>query len=148
MSTMKRFLAYYEAFEATYLDDDWTRLEPLFSPDAVYRVTGGTQFDCEIRGREAVFAGIKKSLDGFDRQCERRLDNVAPPEVTEDAILLHGAAYYTRNGSPEFTLRLDERIEWEDGVIVRITDIYLPDLTQDSSDWLERYGADLELSYI
>jgi hypothetical protein len=148
MAVIDHFVTYYEAFEATYIDDDWARLEPLFVPDAVYRVTGGTLFDCEIAGREAVFAGIKTFLDGFDRQCERRIDNVAPPELTEDTVLIHGAACYRRNGSPELTLRLDELIEYRDGLIVRITDTYPPGLTEVSREWLERWGTGLTLSYL
>ncbi|HME70466.1 MAG TPA: hypothetical protein VKM54_11450, partial [Myxococcota bacterium] len=37
---LQRFVEYAQAFEKTYVDDDWTRLEPYFAPDAVYRVVG------------------------------------------------------------------------------------------------------------
>ncbi len=148
MSVLNAFMAYFEAFEATYLDDDWSRLEPLFAPDAVYRVTGGTPFDCELVGRDAVFRGIKLFLDGFDRHCERRIDNVAPPEFTEHSALIRGAAYYVRKGSPELVLRLDELLEFnEDGKIQRITDTYPPSLMADSQAWLDEWGTDLKLSY-
>ena len=36
MSIADRYQAYAEAFEVTYEDDDWTRIEPFFTEDAVY----------------------------------------------------------------------------------------------------------------
>ena len=41
MDLIARFLEYAAAFEATYVDDDWSRLERFFAPDVVYAVTGG-----------------------------------------------------------------------------------------------------------
>lgn len=152
MDPMKRFLAYYKAFEETYVDDDWSRLEPLFAPDAVYRVTGAGSFDCVLRGREALFAGLRKFLDGFDRRCTRRLESLEPPVVTENCISFRGAASYTRGDSPPFRIQLRELIEFRDERIVRITDIYdwgwESGLDAEAAEWLRRYGADLELSYV
>src|SRR5690349_16744832 len=110
--TMKRFLAYYTAFEETYLDDDWSRLEPLFDPAAVYRIKGSGTYDCEMKGRDAVFAGIRKFLDGFDRQCTRHLESGGAPEVTDDSVSFSGAAIYTRGESPPLRLELREVIEF------------------------------------
>src|SRR4030095_10724846 len=42
---LQRFGESAQAFEKTYVDDDWTRLEPYFAPDAVYRVGGSTSWD-------------------------------------------------------------------------------------------------------
>ena len=36
MSILDRYLAYADAFELSYADDDWSRLEPYFTPAAVY----------------------------------------------------------------------------------------------------------------
>ena len=36
MSIADSYLAYAEAFEETYEDDDWTRIEPFFTEDATY----------------------------------------------------------------------------------------------------------------
>jgi hypothetical protein len=40
MGPAKRFLEYAAAFEQTFVDDDWTQLEPYFTADAIYVVTG------------------------------------------------------------------------------------------------------------
>jgi hypothetical protein len=151
METMKRFLDYYTAFEATYVDDDWSRLEPLFDPDAVYSVKGSGSYDCELRGRDAVFAGIRRFLDGFDRRCTRRLESGGVPVVDGNRVSFHGAAIYTRGDSPPMRLELREVIEFgADGRIVRITDHY--DAWKDGPpaelrDWPERHAKDLTLSY-
>jgi len=147
MSTMRSFIAYFEAFEATYLDDDWSRLEPLFAPDAVYRVEGSGLYDCELRGRAAILAGLRKFVAGFDRHCERRLEAIGAPVVEGESIRFRGAAYYRRGGSPEFAIELEERIEFADGRIVRMIDTYPHGLAERSAEWIAAWGPDLELSY-
>jgi hypothetical protein len=151
MDLMKRFFVYYAAFEQTYVDDDWSRLEGLFAPDAVYRVTGSGAYDCELRGREAVLAGIRKFLDGFDRRCTRRLESIDTPSVDGNTVSFRGAAIYTRGDSPELRLVLTEAIEYRDGLISRITDTYDESWREgppaEVRDWLRDYGSDLELNY-
>ena len=41
MQAANLFAAYAAAFEWAYEDDDWTRLEAFFDPDATYVVSGG-----------------------------------------------------------------------------------------------------------
>ena len=36
MSILDRFKAYADAFEESFEDDDWSRIEPFFTEDAVY----------------------------------------------------------------------------------------------------------------
>lgn len=152
MDVLKRFLTYYLAFEETYVDDDWTRLEPLFAPDVVYRVTGTGAYDCELHGRDAVFAGIRRFLDGFDRRCIRRLETIDAPSADGDRVSLRGAAIYMRGESPELRLELTEVLDYRDGLIVAITDTY-DQAWKDGpppqvADWIEKYGSDLTLSYV
>ena len=47
MTAEQCFLEYALAFELTYQDDDWTRLEPFFAEDATYEVRN-SPFDCSI----------------------------------------------------------------------------------------------------
>ena len=54
-----RFLEYASAFEATYVDDEWHRLDAFFAPDVVYRVLGSPGWDCVVEGRDAVYAAIR-----------------------------------------------------------------------------------------
>ena len=50
------------AFEQTYADDDCSRLKPFFTEDARYEVRGGP-LPCELRGREAILRGLKRSIN-------------------------------------------------------------------------------------
>ena len=63
MSIADRYQAYAEAFEETYEDDDWTRIEPFFTEDAVYEAAP----EEDARGRAAVLAKLKGGVDAFDR---------------------------------------------------------------------------------
>lgn len=69
---LKVFMDYAAAFEQTYVDDDWSRLVPFFSEDARYEVRGGP-LACEISGRETIFAGLKRSIDGFNRRWVKKI---------------------------------------------------------------------------
>ena len=56
------FGAYAAAFEETYKDDEWKRLEPFFAEDAVYSVVNLGPATCSIRGRDAILAGLRIDL--------------------------------------------------------------------------------------
>jgi len=88
MTNLECFGAYAADFEQTYKDDDWSRLDRYFAPDATYQVKGDP-FTTNLKGREAIFKGIKKSLDGFDRRfvtrdfsCESAFSARAPSAAT------------------------------------------------------------------
>ena len=40
MTNLECFAAYAADFEKTFKDDDWSRLERYFAPDATYQVKG------------------------------------------------------------------------------------------------------------
>lgn len=148
MTPLERFLAYFEDFERTYVDDDWSRLEQYFAPDAVYRVEGGGSFDCVLEGRAAIFAGIRRFLDGFDRKCTREIRSSAPPAADGDSVRVRGVAAYTRGDSPEILLDLEEEAVFRDGVIVALTDRYFASPDSDMRAWLAKWGKDLSPSYV
>ena len=82
MDPLQRFGAHAMDFEKTFEDDDWARLEGYFAEDATYTVTG-TPFDCAVRGRDAIFRAIKKSIDGFDRRFDKREIVPSGPPVVD-----------------------------------------------------------------
>src|SRR5688500_9439147 len=102
MGPTMRFLEYAQAFEQTFDDDDWTRLERFFAPDAVYEVRNAP-FACRIEGREAIFRGIRLSLEGFDRRLAKRTIEVTEPPVEEgDRLSVGVSVTYTKPGAPPF----------------------------------------------
>ena len=56
MNPIQRFIEFAAAFEKTYVDDDWSRLESFLTEDAVYEVTGGPPLGGRFEGRDAVLA--------------------------------------------------------------------------------------------
>ena len=76
MSILDRYRAYADAFEVSYEDDDWSRIEPFFTEDAVYE---GDPEDAQ--GRDAVLAKLKGGVDGFDRNMDSRTPDFNPPTV-------------------------------------------------------------------
>jgi hypothetical protein len=148
MDPLQRFAAYAADFEKTFVDDDWTRLEGYFRDDAVYTVEG-TAFDCEVRGRDAIFRAIKKSIDGFDRRFERReITPGAAPLVEGNRVTFSGSVRYEKEGVEPLTIRLSETAELDEaGRIARLEDVY-PDGQDEMLRWLDRHGSRFDPSYV
>ena len=66
MSIVDRYQAYADAFEESFVDDDWSRIEPFFTEDAVY------EGDPDATGREAVLAKLKGVLTRYPEPVSRR----------------------------------------------------------------------------
>ena len=99
MDIMQKFLGYAGDFEKTLADDDWTRLGHYFADDAVYEVKAES-FGCRLVGPTAIFRGMKKSLDGFDRKFAKRdIEVTCGPEVSGDGLRLGWKVVYSKGGS-------------------------------------------------
>lgn len=146
MTILQRFGAYAADFEKTFEDDDWSRLEPYFTNDAVYEVKG-VPFACRLAGPDAIFRGMKKSLDGFDRKLERRLELAKPPEVRDDTVEVVWKVHYGREGAPRYVLRGRSEARYEGDRIAHLVDIYEEDVARESGEWMRAHGPDLDPSY-
>lgn len=145
MSHLERFLEYAAAFEQTYVDDDWTRLEPFFAEDAVY-IVAGLPMSCEIHGRDRILAGIRRSLEGFDRRMDsREIIGTAPPTETGNRVTLSGKVRYRRGAAPPVELHATIVAELDGDRIRRMQDTFR--LGPAETAWLARHAADLDGSY-
>ena len=147
MDPLQRFGEYAAEFEKTYEDDDWTRLEAYFDQDVSYVVSGST-YDCEIQGRVAVFAAIKRALDGFDRRFDHR--EVTPggePVVDGNRVVFPAIVRYEKRGIDTLSFSLSETAEFdESGRIVRLLDNY-PAGQDEMVRWLDEHRAEFDPSY-
>ena len=144
MPILDRFLAYAQDFEKTYVDDDWSRLERYFAPDATYEVTGATP--ALLKGRDAIFRGIKKSLDGFDRKfAKRELEIEGAPAVEGDTIMVDWLGIYTRAGTPALRVRGRSVARYKGDLIAQLKDEMKPD--EALVKWFGQYGQGLDGSY-
>jgi len=144
MPILDRFLAYAQDFEKTYVDDDWSRLDQYFAPDATYEVTGATP--ALLKSRAAIFRGIKKSLDGFDRKfTKREIEIEGAPGVEGDTIMVDWLGIYERPGAPALRVRGRSIARYKGDVIVQLKDEMKPD--ESAMKWFASYGAGLDGSY-
>jgi hypothetical protein len=143
-----RFLAYAQDFEQTYDDDDWTRLERHFAPDAVYEVRN-TAFGCRLEGVRPILAGLKKSLDGFDRRLDKRTIALTDgPSETADSVSFGWTATYTKPGAPPFVLRGRSTARLRGDVIVALVDEYPDGMDADAATWLAAHAPGLSAAYV
>lgn len=147
MSLMQHFALYAQDFEKTYTDDDWSRLDRYFAPDATYEVQG-EPFACAIHGREAIFRGIKKSLDGFDRRfASRRVALEGAPQEDGDRVAVAWAVTYERPGAPPLVLRGRSSATYAGDRITRLVDAYDAAVSASTTAWLREHGRDLDPRY-
>lgn len=147
MGTLASFLEYAEDFEKTYDDDDWSRLERYFAPDAVYEVRN-TAFACRLEGPQAILRGLKKSLDGFDRRLPKRA--VTPTEdMSEepDRLSVAWRATYAPPGAPPFVLRGRSTVRYREGRIVELIDEYPDGMDAEGAAWIAAHAPGLDASY-
>ena len=120
-SNLASFAAYADAFEASLADDDWARLEQYFGKNAICLPGDGT----EAVGRSAVIEALRSSVETLERRCDTR-ELAQAPEISEsgDTVTLKYSLKYTRQGVGEFVLSGYENIQYADGVIVRLEDVF------------------------
>lgn len=147
MSILQRFLAYAADFEKTLVDDDWSRLGQYFSDDAVYRVDSEL-FGCELTGPDAIFAGMKKSLDGFDRNFPRReIATHGGPVVEGNELHVAWAVTYQKDELPDFVLRGKSLARICDDKIELLVDSYDESVIKDIDEWTRETNVELDPSY-
>jgi hypothetical protein len=150
--TLQVFMDYAAAFEQTYLDDDWSRLARFFPEDATYEVRGGP-LACKITGREDVFAGLKKSLDGLDRRCaDRQIELTDGPDIVDTAdgaeLSIGWNVVYQYKDAPKVTLPGRSVFTIGNGVIVAMRDEYDDSEMGPVDAWMLKYGEGLDGSYV
>jgi len=148
MENLTSFMQYAADFEKTLADDDWSRLRKYFAADAVYEVHA-EGFGCTLTGPDAIFKGMKKSLDGFDRKFDGRdIDVTKGPEIDGDALRMAWAVTYRKAGKTPYVLRGRSEVRYRDGKIVGLVDSYDPSIAAEGAAWMQQNGMMLDPSYV
>ncbi|MBW8815314.1 MAG: nuclear transport factor 2 family protein [Caulobacterales bacterium] len=147
MSLISQFVAQRRAFEAAYEDDDWSRLDEFFHEDVTYEVMN-MPFHCVIQGLAPMLAGIRRSIEGFDKRCVRTvgLDRVVREEGAN--VIVHSAMQFERPPAPPTLTRLWEIATYRDGRISRLIDLYDPGAAAEYERWMAEWGQGLDPSYV
>src|SRR4029453_9943996 len=147
MDIMQQFLAYAGDFEKTLVDDDWARLRKYFADDAVYEVKAKS-FGCHLTGPTAIFAGIRKTLNGFDRKFTKRdIEVTSGPEISGDQMQLGWKVVYTKDGVPPFVLRGSSTVRYAGEKIAYLADSYDQAMEQEMVAWQSESGMNADPSY-
>jgi len=136
MEPEKKFMEYAIAFELTFSDDNWARLEPYFTKDAIYTVTGGPPLGGRFEGREKVLEHLRNSVDELDRKFNaRRVEPVGKPKTGEDWFEMCWRATYERSGCPDLVFEGTERATFLEGRIILLEDTIEPEVSQRIKDY-------------
>ena len=137
MSIADRYQAYADAFEQSYDDDDWSRLEQYFAENAVY------EGDPDARGREAVLAKLKAGVDAFDRRMDSRTPDFQTPTVEGDTLKMKWRVTYTKSGAPDLAISGVETAVFDGDRIALLRDEFDPEAQKAMEQWMAKHGAAL-----
>jgi len=138
MGILDRYQAYADAFEESFADDDWSRIEPFFTENAVY------EGDPDASGRDAVLAKLKTGVDNFDRRMDSRAPDFQTPTVSGDTLTMRWAVTYTKAGLPDLVISGVETAVFEGDRIARLTDEFDPEAQKALGEWMAKHGAALQ----
>ena len=148
MDNLAQFMAYAGDFERTLKDDDWSRLGRYFCDDAVYEVESSS-FGCKLEGPTAIFNGMQKSLNGFDRKFPSRdIEVTSGPEIDGDWIRMSWAVTYKKDGWTPYTLRGSSRVRYRAGKIAYLADSYDSTVDGVAQAWMRENAAILDPRYV
>jgi hypothetical protein len=138
MSIRDRYQAYADAFEETYKDNDWSRIEPFFTEDAVY------EGDPDAVGRKAVLTKLEGAVDGFDRKMDARIPDFQEPTVEGNELVMRWTVTYEKAGAPDLVLSGVETAHFEGDRIARLRDDLDPETEKRMGEWMATHGAKLQ----
>jgi hypothetical protein len=138
MSILERYLAYADAFEKSYEDDDWSHIEPYFTEGAVY--APGAE---DAQGREATLAKLKESVDSFDRKMDSRKIDFEKSTVDGDSVRTRWLGTYTKAGAPDLVISGVEFATFEGDRIARLRGEFDPEAQKTMGEWMAAHGASL-----
>lgn len=137
MGIADRYGAYADAFEESFEDDDWSRIEEYFTEDAVY------EGEPDARGREAVIAKLKGGVDAFDRRMDARIPDFQTPTVEGDTLTMSWTVTYGKSGCPDLVISGVETAVFEGDRIKLLRDDFDPEAQKTMGEWMAAHGAKL-----
>ena len=136
MTNAEIFSAYVEAFEETYQDEDWSRLEVYFTENALY-VTGDGQ---EIFGRDSIISYLTDSVESVDRRFDSRSPIFSVPETSGTKVSVSWKLTFSKDGAPDLVSNGSEIAEFDDGAICQLNSVFGEGVIERARVWMEKYG--------
>ena len=138
MTPIDTFRAYFEAFEETYLDNNWDRIAPYFASDITYKNAEGET----LKGQTAALDYLKTSVDSLDRRFDKR-EFIGLPDISasHDTITMDFTVRYQKDGVPDLLISGKEVARFSGDQIQQMDDVFDDTTLADFATWMEKYGA-------
>lgn len=145
MGTIDRYVAYATAFEEAYASDDWSKLEPFFTEDAVYEFIAPAPFGGKHEGRAAVLTQFKNSVNDLDRRFDSRaIEVLEGPNEKDGTVWVRWAGIYTLAGAPDCRMEGEERAVFAGDRIRRLADSITDAEAAHLGAYFAQHGAKLK----
>jgi len=138
MSIIERFQQYADAFEETYVDDDWSRIEPFFTADSSYQFG-----DQRATGRAATLEMLRNSVNGVDRKMDSRTGAFEAPTSDGDTVHMNWKVTYTKAGCPDLIISGHETAVFEGDRIKHLRDELASGAETAMTAWISAHGSKL-----
>lgn len=138
MNLVQRFLEYAEAFEETYEDDNWSRLESFFTEDASYQFG-----DQRAGGRTAMLEMLRGSVNGLDRRMDSRTGDFEAPTAEGNTVHMDWKVTYAMSGCPDLVISGHETAEFDGDRIKALRDDLSPAAEAALTTWMAEHGGKL-----
>lgn len=132
MSEIQLFQQYADAFEATYEDDNWNRLESFFAEDAEYDPGDGVK----SVGRSAVIDRLRAAVNGLDRKFDTRALRSEKPSLDGNTVALRWVMTLCKQGTPDLVLSGVEYVIYTDGAIKSMQDVFDDGTAETLGGWM------------
>lgn len=101
MDLARRFEDYASDFDRTVRDDDWSRIRPYFTDDAVREEHMLPLMSLRHRGIDEIIDQWRPIVSNFDRRFEQRiLVRVGPARQRAQVVTLHWVGIYCVGDAP------------------------------------------------
>ena len=138
------FLAYVRDFELACITGQWSLLERHFAPAAAHRVPGEGPLAVDDRGREAVIAGLRRSVETLDRRFDSRVPEILDgPTLRPDGLWMRWRLSFRRAGLLPLELEGEHVAAYEGGVITRLDEQLLDGADRRAAEYLATHDAAL-----
>lgn len=143
MNLTAHVMSYAMAFEAAYATDDWSRIDPFFTEDAVYQPLSA--FGGAIEGRDALRSAFKMMVTVFDRRfATRTIEVIEGPTERDDTVSFRWAGTYTLPDAPALRMIGEETLVFAGDRIRRLEDRMSDEETKKVQAYLATHGAKLK----
>jgi hypothetical protein len=96
MGVLARYQAYVDAFEQSVAGDDWARIDPFFTDEAVLI----SRDETVAHGKHEVVARLKNSVVNFDPLMDSRTPDFEPQSIDGNSITMKWTFWYTKSRQP------------------------------------------------